>query len=136
VWFPKSLLIKIVTQCNIKAGGIKWPKDGRWTELKNGEFLRWMGMWLLMGVYPTSPRRQYWRGQLAFGKYMTEKRFEQIVRAFALPFYKKKNPKWGGAARRHIKFDRSLHCRCYLDELKAAWIKAIEPGGWLCLVLR
>jgi hypothetical protein len=51
-WFPKSLLIKIATQCNIKAGGSKWPKDARW-----------MDMWLLMvGVYPTSPRRQYWRG--------------------------------------------------------------------------
>ena len=92
-----------------------------------------MGMWLLMGVYPTSPRRAYWRGQLHFGKYMTESRFEQIQRAFCLPFYKKSNPKWGGAAGKKMKYDRLLHCRCYLDQLKVAWIKAIEPGGWLCL---
>jgi hypothetical protein len=59
---------------------------------------------------------------------------EQIQRAFCLSFYKKSNPKqWGGAARKKMKFDRLLHCRCYLAQLKAAWIKAIEPGGWLCL---
>ena len=132
-WFPKSLLLDIVNQINIKANSIKWPSTRNWKVLKNGEFLRWMGMWLLMGVYPTSPRRAYWRGQLHFGKYMTESRFEQIQRAFCLPFYKKSNPKWGGAAGKKMKYDRFLHCRCYLDQLKVAWIKAMEPGGWLCL---
>ena len=68
-----------------------------------------MGLWLLMGVYPTSPRRQYWRGKLAFGKYMTEGRFEQILRAFCLPEWNKGHEKWGGHARKHMKFDRFLH---------------------------
>jgi hypothetical protein len=60
-WFPKSLLLDIVNQINIKANSIKWPSTRNWKvlnfSLKNGEFLRWMGMWLLMGVYRTSPRR-------------------------------------------------------------------------------
>jgi hypothetical protein len=85
------------------------------------------------GGIPHITKKAVLERQLSFGKYMTEKRFDQIVRAFTPPFYKKSNPKWGGAARRHIKFDRPLHCRCYLDDLKVAWIKAIDPGGLVAL---
>ena len=134
-WFPKPLLIKIVAAINAKAGKIKWPKGAsrQWKKLTNGEFLRWVGMWLLMGVYPISPRRDYWRGKMGFRKYMSENRFEQILRAFALPTWQRNHEKWGGAAGNKMKHDRFLHCRRYLDDVKAAWIKAITPGGWLCL---
>ena len=146
VWFPKSLLMKITVATNQAARKRKWPASGKWKSLTHGELLRWLGMWMLMGVYRTSPRRMYWRGILGFGKWMSEKRFEQIMSAFSLPTYRRNDGKWGGPAKGKIKFDRMHLVRCFLDLLAVAWQKAIAPGGrfvldesmvaWLGIVLK
>ena len=124
VWFPKSLLMKITVATNQAARKRKWPASGKWKSLTHGELLRWLGMWVLMGVYRTSPRRMYWRGILGFGKWMSEKRFEQIMSVFSLPTYRRNDGKWGGPAKGKIKFDRMHLVRCFLDLLAVAWQKA------------
>jgi hypothetical protein len=78
----------------------KWPASGKWKSMTHGELLRWLGMWMVMGVYRTSLRRMYWRGILGFGKWMSEKRFEQIMPTFLLPSYRRNDGKWGGPAKR------------------------------------
>jgi hypothetical protein len=79
----------------------------------------------------------YWRGLLDFGKYgMTERRFENILRAFALPMYGMDEEGWGGPAKavyRAKNQDRFFQTRKFTDEIKAAFKKAIDPGGWLCV---
>jgi hypothetical protein len=56
---------------------------------QKGELLRWIGLWGLMATeMEHDERRVYWRGTQNFGQWMPERRFENILRAFALPVYK------------------------------------------------
>ena len=100
-YFPLNVVTLLVNATNGQAKKIAWPVGSPWAHLKTGEFLRWLGLWILMTVYPTpgSCRRSYWRGILNFGQYMSEKRFEAILRAFTLPQYDRADPKWGGPGR-------------------------------------
>jgi len=132
-WFPKSLVLKIVAAINNNAASIKFPANGRWKLLSAGEFLRWMGLWLLMSVYKANPRREYWRGRPGFGKYMAEKRFDAIMTAFALPKYQKNHDGWGGHMGKKMKHDKMAGCRKFLDLLQDRWSEAITPGGWLVI---
>ena len=120
-WFlyyiPLHMIAEITKATNDKAKDIAWPKGGAWKHLRAGEFLRWLGLWILMTIYPVGHggRRSYWRGMLNFQRYMPEKRFEQIIRAFTLPQYKMLNPERGGEAREFymsIKFDKFQEVSC------------------------
>ena len=82
-WFlfymPLPLIALIVKATNEKAKDISWPERVQWKHLRTGEFMRWLGMWILMTIYPISHggRRAYWRGVLRFTTYMSENRFEK-----------------------------------------------------------
>jgi len=87
-YFPLRLITEIVTATNANAATIAWPSHKPWKHLKVGEWMRWLGLWVLMTLYPINgSRRLYWRGSLAFGRYMPERRFEAILRSFTLPQY-------------------------------------------------
>ena len=76
-WMPVHVLRSIVDATNAKAKTIPYPASGPWKHLRIGEFMRWLGLWVLMTVYPCpGDRRNYWRSLLNFGVYMSEKRFE------------------------------------------------------------
>lgn len=68
-WFPLSMCTMICDATNLKARTIAWPMDQTCKHLHIGEFLKWLGVWVLMTVYPSfgSDRRSYWRGILRFG---------------------------------------------------------------------
>ena len=141
-WFlfymPLRLIVEIVDATNEAAKTISWPRDCPWKHLRTGEFLRWLGLWVLMTVYPINHggRRGYWRGVLNFGQYMTEKRFENILRAFSLPQYKRGESGWGGQGRAYyndIKFDKFQEVRYFCDQMRKQFQDALKPGGWLCV---
>ena len=141
-WFlhymPLSLISLIVAATNVKAREITWPSNQPWKRLRTGEFLRWLGVWVLMTVYPCpgSSRRGYWRGVLKFSQYMHEKRFENILRAFSLPQYKYTDEEWGGQGREHYeykKFDPFFETRRFFDHIRPMFQNAMKPGGWLCI---
>ena len=84
-YFLLRLITETVTATNANAVTVAWPRDRPWKHLKVGEWMRWLGLWVLMTLYPiTGSRRLYWRGSLTFGRYMPERSFEAILRAFAL----------------------------------------------------
>ena len=134
-WVPLGLLRSICDATNDKAKTIPFPSSRPWKHLRIGEFMRWLGLWILMTVYPCmGKRRNYWRGILNFGIYMSERRFENILRAFTLPQYSKTDPEWGGPGRQHYalkKFDSFWEVRKFTDIMKLQFAKAIKPGGWL-----
>ena len=141
-WFlfymPLPLIGLIVEATNHTAKQIAWPRYEPWKHLRTGEFLRWLGLWVLMTIYPVSHggRRTYWRGVMKFTQYMSEHRFEFILRAFTLPQYKQANPKWGGQGRAHYlvkKFDKFQEVRFFTDEMRKQFQNAVKPGGWLCI---
>ena len=141
-WFlfymPVTLIVEITQATNEKAKEIEWPQESPWRHLRVGEFLRWLGLWVMMTVYPIAGggRRTYWRGMLKFGRWMSEKRFENILRTFALPQYKREDPEWGGPARTFyssIKFDKFQETRKFTDMMRKRFQAAMKPGGWLCI---
>ena len=141
-WFlffvPLPLIAKIVKATNDGAMAIAWPVSEPWRHLRSGEFLRWLGLWILMTVYPLAGggRRSYWRGMLNFGQYMPEKRFENVLRAFTLPQYKKTDPEWGGPGRQYYRtkqYDKFQEVRLFTDFMRRQFQKALKPGGWLCI---
>ena len=76
-----------------------------------------------MTVYPSfgSNRRSYWRVFLKFHRYIPEKRFECILRAFSLSQYKREDEGWGGPAREHYdtkRFDPFWETRKFTDAKK------------------
>ena len=79
-YFPLRLITETVTATNANAVTVAWPRDRPWKHLNVGEWMRWLGLWVLMTLYPiTGSRRLYWRGSMAFGRYMPERRFEVIL---------------------------------------------------------
>ena len=141
-WFlfymPLPLIALIVDATNEQAKVIAWPTDQQWRHLRTGEFLRWLGVWILMTIYPVAHggRREYWRGILRFHQYMPEKRFENILRAFTLPQYKHSDSGWGGQGRAHYlikKFDKFQEVRFFTDEMRKQFQNALKPVGWLCI---
>ena len=137
-YFPQSLVNAICEATNKAAMKVSWPHDQQWKRLSVGEFLRWLGILILMTVYPVegSSRRTYWRGMLGFGKYMPEKRFENILRVFSLPQYNYDDPEWGGPARDNHedkKFDPFFETRKFLDTIKKRFQECMKPGGWLTI---
>ena len=141
-WFlfymPIGLIVQIVNATNENAKTIAWPIHQPWKPLRTGEFMRWLGLWVLMSIYPVGfgGRRVYWRGLFNFQKYMSEKRFENILRAFTLPQYTKDDPGWGGQGRDHYlikKFDKFFETRCFTDLMRERFQSALKPGGWLCV---
>ena len=136
-WMPLTILRMIVQATNVNAMKIAWPASNQWRVLRLGEFMRWLGLWTLMTVYPCAgSRRNYWRGMLHFGNYMPEKRFEQILRAFSLPMYIEDDEEWGGPGREHYedkKFDSFWETQRFCDMMKERFQNAMKPGGWLCV---
>ena len=137
-YFPLAVVTFIVASTNKQAKKVSWPLGMPWGHLKTGEFLRWLGIWILMTVYPTpgSCRRNYWRGILNFGQFMSEKRFEAILRAFTLPQYDRSDRKWGGPGRvehERKRFDPFYETRRFCDLLRERFQSAMKPGGWLCI---
>ena len=141
-WFlfymPIPLIASIVQATNDEAKKIAWPRNEPWRQLRVGEFLRWVGLWVLMTIYPIGfgGRRAYWRGLMKFAQYMPEKRFENILRAFTLPQYKRSDPGWGGPGRPHYeekKFDKFQEVRFFTDKMRKQFQNALKPGGWLCI---
>ena len=136
-WMPVSIMRQICDATNNHAKSIAWPRERRWKHLRIGEFMRWLGLWILMTVYPhMGERRNYWRGMLQFQRYMSEKRFENILRAFTLPKYTTDEAGWGGPGRAHYKeknFDKFWEVRKFTDLMKERFENAIKPGGWLCV---
>jgi hypothetical protein len=136
---PLPLISLIVTATNEKAKDISWPRQQPWRHLRTGEFMRWLGMWILMTVYPISHggRRAHWRGVLKFTQHMSEHRFENTLRAFTLPQHEQSDPKWwGGQGRPHYmekKFDKFQEVRFFTDEMRKSFQNALKPGGWLCI---
>ena len=136
-YFPLSMVADICKATNEAAKDIAWTRDHPWKHLTPGGFLRWLGIWILMTVYPLAgSRRAYWRGLLNFDQFMPEKRFEQILRAFTLPSYKYTDPEWGGQGRRHYekkKYDKFQQTRKFTDFMRKQFQKALKPSGWLCI---
>ena len=139
LWYmPLTLISDIAFATNEAAKRIPWAQDNRWRNLRAGELLQWIGIWILMTVYPINSggRRNYWRGMLKFGKYMKERRFESILRAFTLPQYKKDDPEWGGPARLYYtaqRYDKFQETRRFTDVMRKRFQTALKPGGWLCI---
>ena len=141
-WFlfymPLPLIVLIVKATNEAAKDIAWPRNQPWKHLRTGEFLRWLGLWILMTIYPIGfgGRRAYWRGIFKFTQYMTEHRFENILRCFTLPQYKQSDSGWGGQGRAHYlikKFDKFQEVRFFTDKMRQQFQDALKPGGWLCI---
>ena len=141
-WFhyyvPLALITEIVKATNDGARRIEWSVQTPWKHLRTGEFLRWLGMWILMTIYPIGAggRRIYWRGMFKFHQYMPEKRFENILRAFTLPQYQQSDPEWGGEGREFYaikKFDKFQEVRCFTNRMRKQIQNAMKPGGWLCI---
>ena len=137
-WMPLGMLTSICHATNENAKNIPWPDNQPWKHLVVGELLRWIGLWILMTVYPipAGGRRNYWRGIFKFHQYMEEKRFENILRAFCLPQYKKEAAGWGGPAREHYrqkKYDKFQETRRFTDEMRVRFQDAMKPSGWLCI---
>ena len=141
-WFlfymPLPLIVLIVKATNEAAKDIAWPRKQPWKHLRTGEFLRWLGLWMLMTIYPIGfgGRRAHWRGIFKFTQYMTEHRFENILRCFTLPQYKQSDSGWGGQERAHYlikKFDKFQEVRFFTDKMRQQFRDALKPGGWLCI---
>ena len=137
-WCSPGLIDEIVSATNEKAKSIAWPLNAPWKHLKRGEFHRWLGIWVLMTVYPVadSNRRSYWGSSMEMGKYMSRNRFENILRAFCLPQYTKEDPGWGGQGRQEyekIKFDKFFATRKFTDVMRKRFNAAIKPGGWIVI---
>ena len=141
-WFlfyvPLSLISDICKATNDAAKKISWTAHEPWKTLRPGEFLRWAGVWILMTVYPLAcgGRRLYWRGLLKFARYIPERRFENILRAFTLPQYTKEDPEWGGDGRQFYKdqkYDKFQEVRKFTDTMRKQFQNAMKPGGWLCI---
>ena len=80
-WFlfymPLSVMSDIVKATNDTARKISWPAQaGPWKPLRPGEFLKWVGVWILMTVCPSvgGGRRTCWRGIMKFQRHTSEKR--------------------------------------------------------------
>ena len=88
---------------------------------------------------------------MKFQRYRSEKRSENILRAFTLPQYKKEDPEWGGEGRefyREQKYDKFQEVRKFtdtmrkqfqkressqkrIDESMFAWLgRALKMPGW------
>ena len=141
-WFlfymPLSVIAEMCAATNNAAKDIAWSRDNRWKHLRTGEFLRWVGLWVLMTVYPLAggERGTYWRGMLKFQQYMAEKRFESILRAFTLPQYKHADRGWGGQGRpfyEEKKYDKFQETRKFTDYMRKQFRKALKLGGWFCI---
>ena len=138
-WVPLKTIAEIVEATNEAAKDVKWSSYKSslpWKKLTTGEFMRWLGVWVLMTVYPVAgKRRTCWRGVLKFGQFMPEKRFENILRAFTLPMYKCTDEEWGGPGREECeekKFDPFFATRKFSDQMRSRFQNAMKPGGWLC----
>ena len=132
------LVVLIVKATNEAAKDIAWPRNQPWKHLRTGEFLRWLGLWMLMTIYPIGfgGRRACWRGIFKFTQCMTEHRFENILRCFTLPQYKQSDSGWGGQGRAHYlikKFDKFQEVRFFTDKMRQQFQDALKPGGWLCI---
>ena len=71
-----------------------------------------------------------------FGKYMPERRFEAILRAFKLPQYSYRDAAWawGGEGRKQYekkKFDKFFEARKFTDTIRVQFQNALKPGGWI-----
>ena len=121
-YFPLSLVADIVAATNSNAMTIAWPRTQPWKHLKVGEWLRWLGLWVLMTLCPVhGGRRQYWRGLLNFKTWLTECRFEAILRSFTLPQYTTDDEQWGGQGRKFYegkKFDKFFETRKFTDTIR------------------
>jgi hypothetical protein len=60
---------------------------------------------------------------LRFTQRTSENRFENMLRAFALPQREQSDPKWGGQGRPH-------HIE---NKLRKGFKKTLKPGGRLCI---
>jgi hypothetical protein len=98
-WFlfhmPLSATSDIAKATNDEARKISWPAQaGPWKPLRPGGFLRWVGVWVLMTMCPSvgGGRRVHWRGVIKFSRCTSEKRFENILRAFHAAAMQKGGP--------------------------------------------
>ena len=137
-YFPVSTMRLICDATNENSKKIAWPRDRRWKHLRVGEFMRWLGLWILMTVYGSQAghRRAYWGPLLNFGRYMPLNRFENILRAFRLPQYAKDDPAWGGdgaVAYADTRYDKFQETRKFTDMCRVLFQNAIKPGGWICI---
>ena len=137
-WFPLTSIDEIVEATNEHAKTISWRPDNRWRHLRRGEFLVWLGLWLMMTVFQANDqnRRSYWGPLMDFGKMMARNRFESILRAFSLPQYEYEDPEWGGEGRKEYekkKFDPFFRTRKFTDAMRKRFQDAMKPGGWLCV---
>ena len=139
LWMSLDIVDAILTATNAAANKIKWSKNRSWRKLSRGRLFRFLGVLVLMSLHHgVTPHRQFWRGPLKFGKYMTEIEFENIKRAFTLPQYLPGSPNWNGPAPSHhedgtTRHDRSFKTRRFWDMINALWAVAIVPGPHLCL---
>lgn len=82
--FPWQFCLRVVIPQTKREG------DPRWRVLTRGEFLRWIGVWLLMSCHPgVQDRRDHWSTDtpdpfsgtfLRLNKFMSRDRFEEILR--------------------------------------------------------
>ena len=123
--FPKELVLLIIDKVNDNIEGEK---------VSYGEFLRWLGLWLLMSTVDGTDRRSFWSTKevdpfdgapFRLTEYMSRRRFENIL--INLGFTKEDPPSFR---------DRFWEVRCMLDcwnknmttNFSPSWINCIDES--------
>ncbi|CAG8703261.1 11080_t:CDS:1, partial [Racocetra persica] len=91
--FRQYLPLDYIEQSVINSINIRGRDTSNWVYLNINEYMRWLGLWVLMFVFPVADRYFYWRADqehtqplapFNFQCWMSRTRFEQIVSCHTL----------------------------------------------------
>ncbi|CAG8748070.1 17920_t:CDS:1, partial [Racocetra fulgida] len=91
--FHQYLPLDYIEQFVINSINKRRRVTSNWTNITINKYMRWLGLWVLMSVFPVADRHFYWRTNqeqtqpiplFNFQRWMSRSRFEQIVLYYTL----------------------------------------------------
>ncbi|CAG8710339.1 37727_t:CDS:2, partial [Gigaspora margarita] len=130
----RYLLLNYIRQHVINSINIRGRQSPNWVDVSFGEYMRWLGLWVLMSAFPVADHRFYWRTTVEltkpmipfnFQRWMPLARFEQIVLYHTLMMVcELDTPNLN---------DPLYSVRSFVDAYNKNLIEAVKPEKTLCI---
>ncbi|CAG8586319.1 9657_t:CDS:2, partial [Scutellospora calospora] len=130
----RYLPVNYIKQHIINSINMHGRETSNWVDINFDEYMRWLGLWVLMSAFPVADRRFYWRttqdltkpmASFNFQRWMPLSRFEQIVSCHTLMMIcELKTPNLS---------DSLYPVRSFIDAFNKNLIEAVKPGKTLCI---
>lgn len=132
--FRRFLPLNYIEQYVINSINKRGKDASNWVNVNINEYVRWLGLWVLMSAFPVADRRFYWRTSheqtqpivpFDFQRWMSRSRFEQIVLYHTLMMPSELDtPNLN---------DPLYSVRSFINAFNSNLVDAVKPGSTLCI---